>query len=395
MFSFRAYFCGSDVYINEHNKYAANEILTAYLNADIKDERYKDWLRDLKKYRRKLQLSPETDYEDFENYNRIVYTAAKLLQEINDFIMSLPPYGKTVHEPVYRLEDLLNNHSILFDDSIIGAARRGISYDTFIGSGMDKRHDSDSGRPHLTLFIPHEDVLLDKWDEDYDPVKGEKLAKFNADIAAFFDGYLTFLQSLTAVRTVFAPFVADYLNSNNGFPQNNDLAKLYDRFSREHGNGFDNIHCSLQSYGYKLLLDEHNAPILCNEIRFGDLQSFLFYDFFNGIKYNYIPNRCKNCGRYFLIRAGKYFSYCSRPLEDEPGKTCRDVGARKRYDDKCKTDPVWQIYNRAYKAHYARYMKKKMTVSEFEEWSRMASELRDKAITDEIPFEQYCVEIKK
>ena len=98
---------------------------------------------------------------------------------------------------------------------------------------------------------------------------------------------------------------------------------------------------------------------------------------------------------YFLIRAGKYFSYCSRPLEDELGKTCRDVGARKRYDDKCKTDPVWQTCNRAYKAHYARYMKKKMTVSEFEEWSRMASELRDKAIADEIPFEQYCVEIKK
>lgn len=395
MFSFHAYFCGSDVYIDDHNKYAANEILTAYLNSDIEDERYKDWLRDLKKYRRKLQLSPETDYEDFENYNRIVYTASKLLQEINEFIMSLSPYNKTFRQPARLLEDLLNNHSILFDDSIVGAARSGISYDTFISSGMDNRHDSVPDKPHLTLFIPYEEVLLDKWHEDYDPVLGEELLKLNTDLANFFDDYITFLQSLSAVRTVFAPFVADYLNSNNGFPQNSDLAKLYERFSHEHGNGFDNIRCALQSYGYKLLRDEHNAPILCNEIQFGDLQSFLFYDFFNGIKYNFIPNRCKNCGRYFLIRAGKYFSYCSRPLEDEPGKTCRDVGARKRYDDKCKTDPVWQIYNRAYKAHYARYMKKKMTVSEFEEWSRMASELRDKAIADEIPFEQYCAEIKK
>lgn len=393
MFSFHAYFCDSDVYIDEHNKYAANEILTAYLTADIEDEQYKDWLRDLKKYRRKLQLSSETDYEDFENYNRIVYTASKLLQEINDFIISLPPYDKTFHQPVRPLEDLLNNHFILFDDSIVGAARSGISYDTFISSGMDNQCDSE--RSHLTLFIPYEDVLLDKWHEDYDPLKGEELAKLNTDLANFFDGYITFLQCFSAVRTVFAPFVADYLNSNNGFPQNSDLANLYERFSREHGNGFDNIHCSLQSYGYKLLRDEYNVPILCNEIRFGDLQSFLFYDFFNGIKYNFIPNRCKNCGRYFLIRAGKYFSYCSSPLKDEPGKTCRDVGARKRYDDKCKTDPVWQIYNRAYKAHYARYMKKKMTVSEFEEWSRMASELRDKAIADEIPFEQYRAEIKK
>ena len=96
-----------------------------------------------------------------------------------------------------------------------------------------------------------------------------------------------------------------------------------------------------------------------------------------------------------MLRGGKYYSYCDNPLPDEPDKTCRDVGARKRCDDKCKTDPVWQTYNRAYKAHYARYMKKKMTVSEFEDWSRFASELRDKAIAEKIPFEQYYAAIRK
>ena len=34
MFSFKAYFWNNDVYINEKNKYAANEILTAYLNTE-------------------------------------------------------------------------------------------------------------------------------------------------------------------------------------------------------------------------------------------------------------------------------------------------------------------------------------------------------------------------
>lgn len=29
----------------------------------------------------------------------------------------------------------------------------------------------------------------------------------------------------------------------------------------------------------------------------------------------------------------------------------RDVGSKRRYDDKCKNDPIWQAYNRAYKAH--------------------------------------------
>ncbi|MDD2362876.1 MAG: hypothetical protein PHH84_08000 [Oscillospiraceae bacterium] len=34
MFSFRAYFWNNDVYINEKYKYAASEILTAYLNIE-------------------------------------------------------------------------------------------------------------------------------------------------------------------------------------------------------------------------------------------------------------------------------------------------------------------------------------------------------------------------
>ena len=40
-------------------------------------------------------------------------------------------------------------------------------------------------------------------------------------------------------------------------------------------------------------------------------------------------------------------------------------------------------------------MKKKMTVSEFEEWSRFASDIRDKALEEEISFEQYYSDIRK
>jgi hypothetical protein len=58
------------------------------------------------------------------------------------------------------------------------------------------------------------------------------------------------------------------------------------------------------------------------------------------------------------------------------------------------------VYNRAYKAHYARYMKKKMTVGEFEAWSRHASELHDRLRNYAqagvlIPFEEYCEKIRK
>jgi hypothetical protein len=45
---------------------------------------------------------------------------------------------------------------------------------------------------------------------------------------------------------------------------------------------------------------------------------------------------------------------------------------------------VWEIYNRAYKQHYARFMKKKMSKSEFAEWGEYAIELRTKAADGEL-----------
>ena len=38
---------------------------------------------------------------------------------------------------------------------------------------------------------------------------------------------------------------------------------------------------------------------------------------------------------------------------------------------------------------------KKMTISEFEKWSRFASSFRDKVVAREIDFEQYYADIRK
>ena len=129
--------------------------------------------------------------------------------------------------------------------------------------------------------------------------------------------------------------------------------------------------------------------------RFDSLGAFLYFDFFRGLSRSYLSKRCDNCGMYFLLEGGKYSNYCERVLKDDPDRTCRDVGARKKYGDKCKSDPIWLAYNRAYKAHYARYMKKKMTASEFEEWSRLAIVLRMEAETGKLIQAEYERLLKK
>ena len=46
-------------------------------------------------------------------------------------------------------------------------------------------------------------------------------------------------------------------------------------------------------------------------------------------------------------------------------------------------------YNRAYKSHYARYLKEKMTTAQFEQWSRYAVELREQVAKDNLPQAEY------
>lgn len=65
------------------------------------------------------------------------------------------------------------------------------------------------------------------------------------------------------------------------------------------------------------------------------------------------------------------------------------LGHRKKYAEKIKNNPVWLAYLRAYKQHYARYLKKKMSQSEFQRWADFALELRQQALDETISLEEF------
>ena len=73
----------------------------------------------------------------------------------------------------------------------------------------------------------------------------------------------------------------------------------------------------------------------------------------------------------------------------ETTKTCKDVGAKNTFDQKVKTNPVWQLHQRAYKTHYARMKKKNMTQQEFLEWSNKAADLRDQCLAGKITVDEF------
>ena len=394
MFNFKAYFWGNDVYINEKYRYSSNEILIVYLN----DRRVKyilesDFVGKLKQFKQRLTLSPYMDHYIFSRYNDNVYAAMSVLENINRIIFSLPPFDKTLGYSVIKLDDILNDYDRFFEDGLnsMDYALGYVDEDFVNEYGYGEKDDIGNYFLRLNKF----DLRPLKKDDLADEDIADDLRELNGRIDSFFDIYIDFLTAYLQVHQTYKPFICDWLNHNEAFPTSDETARYFTEFNLSKGLNFEIIKCRMQSFGYKSILDDSGNSILCEEIKFTDLGSFLYYDFFHGIAQNYLPNRCKNCGKYFLIRGGWYYTYCDNPLADESDKTCRDVGSKHRYAEKCKNDPIWQTYNRAYKAHYARYMKKKMTVAEFEEWSRFASEIRDKALAGEIAFEQYYVDIRK
>ncbi len=294
---------------------------------------------------------------------------------------------------VIKLDDILNGYDRFFEDGL-GSMDYALGYvdEDFVNEyGYGERDDIGNYFLRLNRF----DLRPLKKDDLADEDVVDDPRELNSSIDSFFDIYIDFLTAYIQVHQTYKPFICDWLNRNEAFPTSDETARYFTEFNRSKGLNFERIKCRMQSFGYKSILNSNGNSILCEEIKFTDLGSFLYYDFFRGIAQNYLPNRCKNCGKYFLIRGGWYYTYCDNPLADEPDKTCRDAGSKHRYAEKCKNDPIWQTYNRAYKAHYARYMKKKMTIAEFEEWSRFASEIRDRVLAGEIAFEQYYVDIRK
>ena len=347
-------------------------------------------LEELKFLRQKIQLPEELDIEFNENYDRYVQQAQNLLFKIGRLAKRIPLYRDDHSFDAPQLMDCLNRFSLW--DSNIGLEP---DVDYYSSDYADEVGFSVAdGDGHATFYHQHffpEPELAASDEAEVLLV----LRDCNHATAALFDSYITFVQDLLRVQTTYAELLEDYLHAKRRFLNESEITVCLIQYLRSSGNRS----ARLQAVGaaqmrYEIVRWKDGVERLCETVFFDSLGAFLYVDFFHGLNRNYLPRKCENCHRWFLLAAGKYSSCCNRPLKNEPGKTCRDVGSRKRYDDKCKNDPIWLAYNRAYKTHYARYLKKKMTTVQFEQWSRYAVELRQKAETGEMELVDYQRELR-
>lgn len=438
-FKITAYYSGNTCIIDENHSFQTCEILCKLLN-------YKDFdittVRDnLKHLLQKLLFKFDSNYDSWENYNASVQRVQSDLNFVKELLFKIPPYKHTLTLENLDREDLihcLSLHSNMFDNEYNRMMsrkhideqkermrQRGVPEET-IQSIFDPYRDDFDGEDDFeeadTSYSFHEDIRYKERDYGfYDSHVLESVATFRDDMKYFrprwYDGeqkledylgaellntdlrnliepYIDFLDTLIYLQETYGRFLDEYVHSKGRYVTDNEIALLYETYLSESNNRKIIQPSGMMSLACKTVRLDTKA-VWCDAYTFESLSAFLYFDFFRGLRAGFLPKRCEHCGKYFLLTSGRYYDFCEHIVKGTNGKTCRDIGAHKKYEEKCKSDPIWLAYNRAYKAHYARLLKKKMTKSEFLTWSIWAAEYRDSAIEGKVKIDEYEKKIKE
>lgn len=333
MFSFSAYFWNSDVYINGEFHFDSNEILTMYLNDNHYDYILKkEFINKMEHYKQHLKISPNMERKDFDRYNERVNEAMSLLDEIDQIMLNLPPYDKII--PYFSeidLGDVLSEYECFFETGLDITKTNEYIAESIENEYCECNIDA-CGDYNLRL----KKYILNPFDcndlED-DEIK-LCLKEINENIFNFFDIRIDFVKSYLQVYQIYKPFLTYHVNRKGAFLNPDELVQCFGEYNSECVRGRQlGRKYEIKSLGFVVLTNEKESQMLCEKIEFWNLETFLYYDFFYGIRQNFQPNQCKNCGKFFLNRGSPYYIYCDNPLADESDKTCRDVGSKCRYDE--------------------------------------------------------------
>lgn len=124
---------------------------------------------------------------------------------------------------------------------------------------------------------------------------------------------------------------------------------------------------------------------------------FLYYEFTELLKQGLAVRRCKNCGQYFVLKSKHPTYYCDR--KQGKGRTCKQIGGKREYQNRLASDPALQEYERIYKLHHAQMERDEQKESpteqisrakkEFLEWSKQAQKMRKQYLAKKIDKESF------
>jgi len=106
------------------------------------------------------------------------------------------------------------------------------------------------------------------------------------------------------------------------------------------------------------------------------VEDMLYAEFIKMISLDIKVMKCKNCGKYFVLKGGYNTKYCDRiPIGEK--YTCQKLAAQKKQKNKLDSSPILREYQKAYKRKYAQVSNKKLKPEEFRLWVDEATIKRD------------------
>lgn len=133
---------------------------------------------------------------------------------------------------------------------------------------------------------------------------------------------------------------------------------------------------------------------LCERVSFSSIRELLLFDLFRAMERSHTPRACKCCGEYFVpTRSGEV--YCTGEAPDSNGKTCREVGARRKFAEKLSGNDILRLYRAACGRVYTRKSRGGITADVATEMIRRCTELRDSALNGELTIEELGERLSK
>jgi len=118
------------------------------------------------------------------------------------------------------------------------------------------------------------------------------------------------------------------------------------------------------------------------------LEEILYLEFEKMLELDMRIKKCKNCGRYFMLKGNYQTEYCDR-APDGGSQTCQNIGATAKYAQKVKDNPALALFNRAYKRYHARLKVGSVKVDAFKKWKYEAVVMRDMCLSGEIAANEF------
>jgi len=123
---------------------------------------------------------------------------------------------------------------------------------------------------------------------------------------------------------------------------------------------------------------------------YNNLRDMLYLEFTKILEAGIEFQKCKRCGRYFIVKGNYHGVYCDRIAKGE-SRSCQQLAAQATYLNKLRDNDgknALSIYQKYYKRYFARVKAGSLKRNKFKQWQYEAVQKRDACLEGKLSLEE-------